>query len=176
MVNAKVESALQLFWVKCGCVSHEGLILQLSHIVDFHEVLMKRKILSHPGLKASQVFFCDSFLSEPMLKPPLIDLFESFQIMQSDPFLMMIDRVNNVLVSFALNIGWLGYPIFEGTFRPGYLISINGSYNVNGSEVIIIFGALMVFIFLSLLPKLFDRWTLFQSLGSFNLQFLLVFH
>ena len=105
MVNAKVESALQLFRVKGGCVSHECLILQLSNIVDFDEVLMKGKILSHPVLKASQIFFSDSFLSEPMLKSPVIDLFEPLQIMQSYSLLMMIDCVNNVLVSFSLNIG-----------------------------------------------------------------------
>lgn len=176
MINAKVESALQLFWVKGGSVSHEGLIIQLSHIVGFDDVLVKRKILSHPVLKAYQIFFRDSFLPKPVLQPPLVGLSETVQIMQSYSLLMMIDCVNNVLVSFALNIGWLSYPVIKGAISPGTLKLINGIYNVYRGKIIIILGTHNPFKFFALMPKLFGLLYLVQSVGSFNLLLLLVFH
>ena len=177
MVNAKVESALQLFWVKGGSVSHECLIIELSDIIGFDEVLVKSKILSHPGLKAFQIFFRNCFLAQPMLKPPLVCLSEALQIMQSYSLLMMIDCVNNVLVSFALNIGWLSYPIIKRAIRSGTLVLINGAYNVyRGEIIIIILGTLNLFKFLALMTYVFGLLALVQSMNSFNLQLLLVFH
>lgn len=87
----------------------------------------------------------------------------------------MIDCVNNVLVSFSLNIGRKSYPIFEGAIMSEYLILINCSYNVYSSKIIIFLVALRPFIFLTLMPKLFGLPTAFQSLNSFNLE-LLLFH
>jgi hypothetical protein len=101
---------------------------------------MQSKVLFNFDGYSVEVFFGYSFLSQTMLKASLIHFLKSFYLVQSDPFLVMIYRVDNVLVTLPFDMSSIGYSFFEPPARVFFnIILINSSNNINCSEIIIIF-------------------------------------